>query len=264
MQIFETHCHLNSPKYARDRDAVLARSRAAGVCEHLIIGYCREANRAAAALASPDQGLYAAAGIHPHDSAEWSAETEAELRQLLAQPGVVALGEIGLDFYRNLAPRETQYTTFLAQLDLALELDLPIVVHTRESVTPSLDVLEPYARRGLRAIMHCWSGTAAEARRARELGFLLGVGGTVTYGRDPELPVALREATLDGLVLETDCPYLTPVPHRSERNEPAYLPLIARKVAEILAREAEEVAETTRETARRFLGAGRSSPALPR
>ncbi len=253
MPIFETHCHLNNRQFQADREAVLARAQAAGVAEFMEIGYDLESSRAAVAFADPEAGRYAAVGIHPHDAASWNLEAEAELRRLAAQPGVVAIGEIGLDFYRNLSPREAQFTAFQAQLELAAELGLPFVVHTRESVTPSLDVLEPFAQRGVRGIMHCWSGTAEEARRARALGLILGIGGVVTYKNPGELPQAVAEAGLEELVLETDCPYLSPMPHRGKRNEPANLPLIAIRVAEIRGISVEEVCAGTTHTARSLL-----------
>ncbi len=254
MEFFETHCHLNHPRFDDDREAVVERARTAGVREFLIIGYNRVSSRRAVALANPGCGGYAAAGIHPHDALEWDAAAERELRVLLTQPGVVALGEIGLDFYRDLSPRDAQYAAFQAQLELALELSLPIVVHTRESVTPSLDVLEPFASRGGRGIMHCWSGSVEEARRALSLGFLLGVGGVITYPKAGELPDVVRESPLDRLVLETDCPYLTPLPHlRRERNEPAWLVPVAEKVAELRGIPVADVVESTTGNARRLL-----------
>jgi TatD DNase family protein len=233
MLFFETHCHLNHDRFAADYEPTLARARAAGVTRFVLIGYDLPSSRRAVELARPDEGIYATAGIHPHDAETWSAAAERELRSLLRAPGVVAVGEIGLDFYRNLSPREAQYAAFRAQLDLAAEQGLPIVVHTRESVSPSLDVIEPYAHRGLRGVMHCWSGTVDEARRARGLGLLLGIGGVLTYKNAGELPDVVRESPLESLVLETDCPYLPPVPHRGQRNEPAYLPLVAERLAEL-------------------------------
>jgi TatD DNase family protein len=253
-RIFETHCHLNNSQFEADLDATFERARAAGVSELLLIGYDLESSRGVVRLADPAAGRYAAVGIHPHDAAAWSAESEAELRRLLAEPGVIALGEIGLDFYRDLSPREAQFPAFRAQLDLALEVGLPIVVHTRESMAPTLEVLEPYARRGLRGILHCWSGTVEEARFARELGFLLGVGGVVTYKKPGHLVDVVAEIPLAGLVLETDAPYLPPVPYRGKRNEPAYLPLIAQRIAEIQGVEAAEVCRVTRGNALGLFG----------
>jgi TatD DNase family protein len=246
---FETHCHLNHQRFTEDYEETLARARSAGVTRFVLIGYDLPSSRRAVELARPAEGIYAAAGIHPHDAEEWSAEAARELRSLLAAPGIAAVGEIGLDFYRNLSPTEAQYAALRGQLELAAELSLPVVVHTRESVTPSLDVIEPYAREGLRGVMHCWSGTVDEARRARGLGLLLGVGGVLTYKNAGDLPDVVAESPLESLVLETDCPYLPPVPHRGQRNEPAHLPLIAARLAQIKNVPAEAVAAASFEAA---------------
>ncbi|MFN3651938.1 MAG: TatD family hydrolase [Armatimonadota bacterium] len=252
-RFFETHCHLNHVQFSGDLPETLARARAAGVEELLLIGYDLESSRAAVRMADPERGLFAAVGIHPHDAESWSAAAERELRELAASPAVVAYGEIGLDFYRDLSPREAQYSALQAQLALAAELRLPIVVHTRESVTPSLDLIEPFARAGLRGIMHCWSGTVEEARRTRELGLLLGIGGVLTYKKPGALPEVVVEAPLWELVLETDCPYLAPTPHRGRRNEPAYLPLVAERIAALKDVPVSEVADATRAVARALL-----------
>lgn len=254
--LFDTHSHVNHHQFDRDREEVLARAREAGVREMVLIGCDVPSSRKAIELANPEAGLYAAAGIHPHDAETWNSATEGELRRMLREPGIVALGEIGLDFYRDLCPREAQYAAFQAQLELAMEFSLPIVVHTRESVTPSLDVLEPFARRGLRGIMHCWSGTVAEARRARELGFLLGIGGVLTYKKPGDLVEVASEAPWEALVVETDCPYLPPVPHRGQRNEPAFVRFVAEKLGQIKGTTPEAAAAATRNSALALFGLG--------
>jgi len=251
--LVDTHCHLNHADFG-DLDAVLRRAREAGVGALLVIGWDLESSERAAALARPEEGRYAAVGIHPHDAAQWSRPAEGCLRALLASEGVVAVGEIGLDFYRDLSPRSLQSAAFRAQLGLAAELGKPVVVHTRESVSASLDELEPFTARGLRGVMHCWSGTAAEARRARALGLTLGVGGVITYRKPGELPAVVGECRLEELVLETDAPYLAPVPYRGHRNEPAYLPLVAEAVARLRDCAREEVEAGTTATAARILG----------
>ncbi len=253
--LFDTHCHLYNERFDEDYPETLARARAVGVEQMVLIGYDLPSSRRAVELARPDDGLYATVGIHPHQAEDWGAGAERELRELLKAPGVVAVGEIGLDFYRDLSPRDAQFAAFSAQLDLAMELSLPIVVHTRESVTPALDVLEPYGKAGLPGIMHCWSGSPEEAHRARGLGFLLGIGGALTYKKPGFLPEVVTTIPLEGLVLETDAPYLPPVPHRGQRNEPAYLPLVAQKLAAYVGRGVEEVAAVTTGAARAlFLG----------
>jgi TatD DNase family protein len=256
VSFFETHCHLNHRQFAGDAPAVLERARAAGVTELVVIGYDLPSSEAAAEWADPAAGLYATAGVHPHDAAAWDAAAEARLRTLLRRPGIVALGEIGLDFYRNLSPRDAQYAAFRAQLDLAAELGLPVVIHTRESMAECLEVLAPYAAGGLRGVLHCWSGTAAEARAALALGFHLGIGGVLTYAKPGDLPQVVVESPLDRLVLETDCPYLAPTPHRGKRNEPAYLPLVAERIAALKGLGVAAVAAATTAAARSLFRLG--------
>ncbi len=231
--IFETHCHLNNARFDEDRDAVIDRARAAGVTEFLEIGYDLESSRQAVAMSDPQRRIFAAVGFHPHDAASWDADAEREIRQLAAEPGVVAIGEIGLDFYRDLSPRDAQYAAFRAQLDMAVELGMPVIIHTRESMSEALEVLSPYGKSGLPGVLHCWSGTVAQAEEAVDFGFYLGIGGVLTYKNAGDLLDVVRAIPLERLLLETDCPYLPPTPYRGKRNEPAYLPLIAERIAEL-------------------------------
>ena len=254
MRLFDTHCHLNHEQFSGDCDEALARAFAAGVTELVVIGYDLPSSARAVELADQDRGVFATVGVHPHDAHTWDRATEAEIRRLADRPGVVAIGEIGLDFYRDLSPRPAQHSAFRAQLDIAAELRMPIVVHTRESVSPSLDVLEPYCSSGLRGVMHCWSGTGSEAVRARELGMLLGIGGVITYKNAATLVEVVTESPLESMVLETDAPYLSPAPHRGKRNEPAYIALVAARVAEIRGLDVESVAVGTRHAAIGLLG----------
>lgn len=257
MKLFDTHCHLNHPLFEDDREEVLVRARAAGIARLLTIGYDLDSSRRAAALADPSSGLLASVGIHPHSAGEWDASVEAELRTLARREGVIALGEIGLDFYRNLSPRQTQVDAFRAQLALAGELGLPVVIHTRESLPETLAEVLPAATKGIRGVFHCWSGDPAQARQVRDAGWLLGIGGVVTYRRADELREVVRAVGIDGLLLETDAPYLPPEPHRGRRNEPAYLALVAEKVAGILGSTVDEVAARTSASADWLFGGER-------
>lgn len=251
-QIFESHCHLNHPQFADDLPEVLARARAAGVGEMVVIGADLESSRSAVGLAEAHEGLFATVGIHPHDARTWNANAERELRTLATSPKVVAIGEIGLDFYRELSPRDAQETAFRAQLDLAEELGFAVVVHTRDSMDAALDVLEPYGRRRLKTLLHCWSGSMEQARRAGSFGAIVGIGGVVTYKNSGSLPAVVAATPLQSLVLETDSPYLAPVPNRGKRNEPAYLPLVAERIAALKGISATEVVRTTRQAAMSF------------
>lgn len=256
---FETHCHLNNAQYATDLITVLERARQAGVRALTVIGWDLDSSRAAVELARRHPGLHATVGVHPHEVEEWGPEMEASVREMARDPAVVAIGEIGLDFYRDLSPREKQYEAFRAQLEMAAELGLPIVVHTRESVGPAMDVIEPFAPDRLRGVMHCWSGTVEEARRARDFGFMLGIGGVLTYKKPGDLPDVVLDSPLESLVLETDCPYLAPTPHRGKRNEPAYLPLTAERLAAIKELPLEQVASVTFQNAARLFNIGSAS-----
>lgn len=255
-ELFETHCHLNHRDFASDLPEALLRARRAGVREHLVIGWDLESSRRAVELADPGQGLFAAVGIHPHHASEWSAEVRDELVELAGSPGVIAYGEIGLDFYRNLSPREAQFRAFEEQLTLARErLNLPLIIHTRESMADTLDVLSG-APLGAGGVLHCWSGSCQEAERAVDLGWHLGIGGVVTYKNPGSLPDVARATSLDRILLETDCPYLTPTPYRGKRNEPSYLALVLGRLAMVLDRSESDLAAQTRANAARLFNTG--------
>lgn len=256
--LIDTHCHLNHRDYDSDREDVIARARAAGVDHLVVIGYDLPSSEAALALAASD-GFYATVGIHPHDAEAYSDEAQERIGALARDPRVVAIGEVGLDFYRDLSPRDAQERAFRAQVELALATRLPIVVHTRDSISETLEVLADYAPAGLRGIMHCWSGTQEQADRAIELGFVLGIGGVVTFKNARQLQEAVARLPLESLVLETDCPYLAPTPHRGQRNEPAYVALVAQRVAELRGVSVEEVGNATTANAEHLFGLSTSA-----
>jgi TatD DNase family protein len=201
----------------------------------------------ALALAERHPGLYVAVGIHPHVASQFSSQLLVQLRSWARHPRVVAIGEIGLDFYRDRSPREAQREAFRAQLELAGELGLPVIIHQREAREAVMEELERWlaARPGARGVLHAFSGDPAMARIAVEWGFLLGIGGPLTYPRAESLREAARTVGLDGLVLETDAPYLPPQPHRGRRNEPAYLRNVAEALAQLLGLPMEQIARQT-------------------
>jgi TatD DNase family protein len=249
--VIETHCHLNSSRFQKDRAAVLARARAAGVTAFVEVGYDARTAQRAVALAAAEPDVWATVGLHPHEVAKAAPDALATLARLTGEPRVVAVGEIGLDFYRDLSPRDLQREWFRLQLGLADEAGLPVVLHTRDAWDEMLDTLAAHgpARRG---ILHCYSGTAAQARRAVELGYALGIGGALTYG-DAELAAAVCAAPRHALVLETDAPYLVPAPKDVKRNEPALLARVRAAVAALRGETEEEVDAFTTENARRVL-----------
>ena len=253
--LFDTHAHLHFPEFAGDLPAVLERALAAGVRWLLTIGTSAEGSRAAVALAEREPDLYAAVGIHPHDAAEADEAAFDELRRLAESSGkVVAVGEIGLDFFRNLSPRDVQLEVFRRQLDLARRLGKPVLVHCREAHAETLEILRVEGVPAAGGIMHCFSGDAEVARRCLDLGLLISLAGPVTYPNARKLPEVVKLTPEDRLVVETDCPFLPPQPYRGKRNEPAYLPITAARVAELKGLPAEALGARMAENALALFG----------
>jgi TatD DNase family protein len=246
---------------------MLRRAHRAGVADVVTLGIDLPSSREAVRLATESARraaedplreaprIHAAVGIHPSDALKWDQESEPALRDLARSGTVVAIGEIGLDYYRDHAPRDRQRAVFAKSLELARELNLPVVVHIREAHADTLDILKEFAAGGsLRAVLHCFSGGVAEVERAAALGCYLGFGGPLTYKKPPF--DAVRAAPRDRLLLETDAPYLAPAPHRGKRNESSYLPLSAAALAGALALPISEVAGLTTANARRLFALG--------
>jgi TatD DNase family protein len=227
--IIDTHAHMMHPDFSRDLESVLERARAAGVEAIVAVGYDLDSSRAAVELAAKYEFVYASVGVHPHDARLADDAAFQSLARLAAEPKVVAIGETGLDFYRNLSPRDAQVRSFRRHTELARERDLPLIVHDREA---HADVLGMLKSSGLnKVILHCFSGDADMARQACELGFYIGIAGPVTFPSSRKLQEVLRSVPAEKVLVETDCPWLAPAPHRGKRNEPAYLPLIVTGVA---------------------------------
>ena len=248
--LFDTHAHLHFPEFAGDLAAVLERARAAGVRRIVTIGTDVPTSRAAAALAAREPDVWASVGIHPHEAASADDAALAEIEQLASLPRVVAVGETGLDFFRNLAPREAQERAFRAQLVLARRLGKPVLVHCRDAHAETLALLAADGSRERGGIMHCFSGDLEIARRCMDLGLLISLAGPVTYPRPGALPEVARMVPSDRLVVETDCPFLPPQPFRGKRNEPAYLAITAARVAELRGERLDDLAARMSENAR--------------
>jgi TatD DNase family protein len=231
--LFDTHAHLHFPEFAVDLDAVLARARGAGVAGMVTIGTDLETSRAAIALAAIHPDVWAAVGVHPHDATTADAASLAAIEALSAQPRVVAVGEIGLDFFRNLSPRDDQARVFRQLLALARRVGKPVLVHCREAHAELLAIFGEEGVPPAGGIMHCFSGDVALARRCLDLGLVISLAGPVTYPNARALPEVARFVPDDRLVIETDCPFLPPQGYRGKRNEPAYLVLTAARVAEL-------------------------------
>ncbi len=258
--VIDTHAHLEMKAFDGDREAVLERAAAAGLTAIISVGTTLPDCEKAVALARRYPPVYAAVGIHPHEVKEIDASTYDALRFLAREKKVVAIGEIGLDFFYDLSPREVQLRRFTEQLDLAEDLDLPVIIHDRDAHAETLGILRPRKGR-LRGVLHCFSGDGAMARECIALGFHLSVAGPVTYRKADQLREVAREIPPERLLIETDAPYLSPQPYRGTRNEPAYVVETARRLAEIRGIPAGELERLTAANARRLFGIGEEQPA---
>lgn len=258
--LIDTHAHLHDPKFDADRDAVIERMREAGVVAAVTIGTDLAASRAAVELAARYPDVWATVGVDPHEAAGFTADTLAVLRELAQSPQVVAIGEIGLDYYWDEAPRPVQARVFEEQLALARELGLPVVIHNREAHADTLAILRTWAAnhpwRGQRplGVLHCFSGNVLMALEAVELGFLISLAGPVTFKNAKKSVAVAQQVPLEGLVVETDAPYLSPHPYRGRRNEPARVRLVAERIAEIRGIPFSAVAHATTVNACRLFG----------
>jgi TatD DNase family protein len=232
--MIDSHCHLDFPHFDEDRDEVLARAADAGVTAVINPGTDLESSRRAVALANTYGNVYAAVGLHPHHAIPIDGQILSELRHLAAHPKVIAIGEIGLDYYRELSPRAQQRDSFEIQLSLADELDLPVIIHQRQSGSDVMAALRNWAGNDHSGcVLHAFSGDKEMADEAIRLGFHVGIGGPLTFSNARRLPEIVHHLPLNCLVVETDAPYLTPHPHRGKRNEPAYVALVAQRLAEL-------------------------------
>jgi TatD DNase family protein len=253
MVLIDSHAHLEMPEFDADREAVIARAEAAGLTAIVTVGTTVPDCRKAVEIARRHRIVHAAVGIHPHEVKGIGPETYDVLRELARQAKVVALGEIGLDFFYEHSPRDVQLKRFVEQVELALELDLPVIVHDRDAHEETLEILQRY-RGPLRGVVHCFSGGAAMAEACLEMGFCLSVAGPVTYKKAQELRDVVREVPADRLLVETDCPYLAPQPFRGKRNEPAYVAETARRVAEVKGMDPGELGRIAADNASRLFG----------
>ena len=252
MSLIDTHAHLNDPKFSSDIDEVVARANAAGVAKIIVCGYDMQSSRDAIALAERFECVYATVGVHPHDAKSYDSEIEKTLIELARHEKVVAIGEIGLDYHYDFSPREQQVAAFRAQIDLATRLELPMVIHSRESNDEALQVLTEAVGNRFSGVFHCFSGDEEFARRVLEAGCYIGVDGPLTYKASEKLRRIVALCPMDTLLIETDCPYLTPVPHRGSRNEPAYVRYVAEEAARVKNVTFQELAEATSRNANRL------------
>ena len=249
--MIDSHAHLDFPQFDDDREAVVERAREAGLAAILNVGADLPSSRAAVALAERYDFIYAAVGVHPHDAKTVTPAVLDELCVLARHPQVVAVGEIGLDYYRDLSPRPVQRQVFADQLALAAELALPVVIHDREAHDDVLATLRGWQGTG---VIHSYSAGPKRLDQVLGLGFLIGISGPVTFPYASRLRTVAAAVPLDRLLVETDCPYLTPVPYKDQRNEPAYVQYVVEAVARARGVPVEAVARATADNARRLFG----------
>ncbi|MGH2748436.1 MAG: TatD family hydrolase [Actinomycetota bacterium] len=249
---FDSHCHLHLCATDSAVADIVARARAAGVEDVVTIGIDFESSRISAALAS-EYPIWAAVGVHPNEASDWEDDAAREIEELLGSDRVVAVGETGLDFYRDRAPRDVQTAAFKDHISLAKRHDKALIIHTRDSVGAAVDVLEQ-ENPPERVVFHCWSGDADELRRALALGAFISFAGNVSFKGADNLRAFAEAVPDDRLLIETDAPFLTPVPHRGTSNEPSYVPLVGAAVAAARSVTAEAVAKRTGANARTLFG----------
>ena len=242
--LVDTHAHLQWASFDKDREKVISRAQQASVGYIVNIGFDMDGSIKGVKLAEHYNRLYATVGIHPHNAIQLDQNVLNKLRELSGNPKVVAIGEIGLDYYRNLSPMEAQKKAFEAQLLLAKELALPVVIHDRDAHSDILKIISRFKGK-IRGIMHCFSGSKEMAEQCIKLGFLVSFAGNVTYPNAHKLHETAKWIDLNRILLETDSPWLAPQDVRGKRNEPSFLPFIAKKIAELKGISTDELAEAT-------------------
>ncbi len=250
--LFDSHCHLDDSRYDDDRDQVFARAAEAGVRYVVNPGADLETSRNAVAMAAKHPNVYATVGVHPHDAKDMDEDILQFIEHLAGKPKVVAIGEIGLDFHYDFSPRDVQRHWFIQQIRLAKRLSLPIVIHDREANQEVFDTLKAEKAFDTGVLMHCYSGSAELAKHYLKHGAMLSIAGPITFSNARKTVEVVQLVPLEHLLIETDGPYLTPIPYRGKRNEPAYVRYVAEKIAEIKGMTAEEVGELTCLNALRF------------
>lgn len=251
--IFDSHAHLDDKRFDDDREDLILGLEAKGIKYVLNPGYDRESSEAAVKLARTYDSIYAGVGTHPHDAKDLTEEDLARYKDLAQEARVLAIGEIGFDFHYDNSPRKIQEEAFRVQMDLAKDLDLPVLIHMREATKETLEVLKAYQGQ-VRGIIHCYSEGWEEAKKFLDLGYLLGLGGVVTFKRSDATREVARKVPLDLLVLETDAPYLSPEPYRGRRNEPAYTNFVAEKIADLRSMDKDSIGQVTMANTLELLG----------
>ena len=248
---FDTHAHLDDFKFREDQDQVIARAREAGLELIVNVGYNVASARRTVQLTKEYDFIYGTVGMHPHDAKDLDGDSLRELRKLAAEPKIVAIGEIGLDYYYDHSPRDVQQRVFRRMIDLAREVKLPIVIHDRDAHEDIFRILKEEDAAEVGGIFHCYSGSWPLAKEAVEMGFYISIAGPVTFHNAKKVVEVVKEVPLEWLLIETDSPYLAPVPYRGKRNELAYMVKVAEMIAQIKGLDVEKVARVTTENGKR-------------
>ncbi len=251
--LIDTHTHLDFNQYDADREEVVCRAKQADVAGMVTIGTDLKTSRKAVEIACQFRNVFAAAGIHPHDAGNATEEDFAELEELYKHPRVVAIGEVGLDYYRNLTKPEIQRRVLRRFLQWAREMDKPLIIHTREAEEDILAILRDMSKKGWRGVFHCFPGDLEMAEKVMDMGFYISFTGSITFKNSTATEIA-KNIPLERLLVETDCPFMTPVPHRGKRNEPANVHYVAQKIAELKQIPFEKVAQYTTRNALELFG----------
>lgn len=252
--LFDTHVHLNAEQYNEDLEEVIERAQSEGVATVVVVGFDRPTIKKAMELADQYSFVYASIGWHPVDAIDMTDEDLAWIEELAAHPKVVALGEMGLDYHWDKSPKDIQKEVFRKQIALAKRVKLPIIIHNREATQDIVAILKEEGAEEVGGIMHCFSGSAETAEECMKMNFYISFGGPVTFKNAKNVKETAAEIPLDRLLVETDCPYLTPHPFRGKRNEPAYVKLVAEELARIKNLSFEEIAEITTNNAKKIFG----------
>ncbi|MFC0274253.1 TatD family hydrolase [Metabacillus herbersteinensis] len=255
--LFDTHAHLNALQYEDDLQEVILRAQHEGVSKIVVVGFDRETIERAMDLIEEYSFIYAAIGWHPVDAIDMTDEDLAWIKELASHPKVVAVGEMGLDYYWDKSPKEVQQEVFRKQIALAKELKLPIIIHNRDATADVVEILAEEGASEVGGIMHCFTGSLEVAEQCMKMNFYISFGGPVTFKNAKKPKEVAMEIPMDRLLIETDCPYLTPHPFRGKRNEPSYVKYVAEQLAELKGVTFDEIAQITSDNAHKLFGISR-------
>lgn len=255
--IFDTHAHYDDEAFDEDRESLIGSLFEANIGKIVNVGASLASSRSTIVLANQYENIYAAVGLHPDSAAEYSEEADRELRELAVDPKCVAIGEIGLDYYWDNCERSVQAEVFKKQLQIARELDKPVIIHSREACQDTFEIMDEYtktidSRKNVPGVIHCFSYSVENAKEYVKRGYMIGVGGVVTFKNARKLVETVEAISLESIVIETDCPYLAPVPNRGKRNDSSNLTYVVQKIAEIKNIRPKEVIRVSYENALRL------------